>query len=949
MNKSIRAVLCTGVIALSVIPTALAGTGHTTVGLPDLSAPVRLWRDSDGIPHILAFTELDAVRVQGWMHAEDRLFQIDATRRQASGTLAELLGPDVIGDDLQLRLLGLRHAAVETLSALDPETQTALHAYADGVNAWVAANGLPSEYAALELTTFEPWSAIDSIVVAKALAFSLSFDIDVGRTDSLLEYQEAGVSQGFNGSALFFEDLERSAPFDPAATVPDATTRKTAARLKNLRPLSQRVNTDSLDAGIRDLFAEYLGRIRDVPMLARAANRTESPIGSNEWAVSGRHTVSGRPVVANDPHLSLGTPATFYHNHLTAVLDGLDASGASVPGVPWVVLGQNNFIAWGATTNSLDVTDVYQEQVEIDPSSPSFLSTVYQGEFENVLLRPETFRYNQPGDGSVDNIITAEPFTTVNGVDIQPGAFIVPRRNNGPIVALNGPIALSVQYTGFGATREIDTFRSWNFARNLTEFRAGLANFDFGSQNFCYADIFGNIAYFSSAELPIREDLQAGAIAGLPPSFVRNGSGGNEWSAVANPQPGQALNFEILPPEEMPQTINPGQGWFVNANNDPAGNTLDNDPYNELRPGGGIYYLEYSYAIGTRAGRITQALTDQLAQGGVTRAAIGEIQNDVVMLDAQVFTPYLLSAFANAGAVAAPPELAQLAAQTRIIQAIKRLTIWDYTTPTGVVEGYDAADFNGTRGTPTKAEVNASIAATLYSVWRGQMIGNTLDATLGPLGVRSPGSGASLKALRNLLDNFDTNQGVGASGIEFFAVPGIAAAGDRRDFLLLSSLADALDLLAGSDFAAAFGNSTNQNDYHWGRLHRIVMRAALGGDYNIPPAGGSFPPSFGDLPGLATDGGFGVVDASSHSARADSANDFMFGSGPVRRYLGGPAPDGGRITGESSLPGGNSGVLGDANYSNLLGRWLTNDRFPLRRDFAAINSDAMERVLFVPQ
>jgi penicillin amidase len=227
--------------------------------------------------------------------------------------------------------------------------------------------------------------------------------------------------------------------------------------------------------------------------------------------------------------------------------------------------------------------------------------------------------------------------------------LIVPRRNNGPIVDLDlaTGTAISVQYTGFSATREIDCFRIWNFGKNLDDFVEGLQFFDVGSQNWAYGDIDGNIAYFTSAEIPIREDLQAEMLnLERIPSFLRDGTGGNEWLPVQNPQPGQAIPFEILPMEEMPQIINPP--YFVNANNDPAGVTLDNDPFNQLRPGGGIYYLEYTYAIGTRAGRITQALEDKLAMGDVSFEDMQEIQADVVMLDAQVFTPYILDAFNNA-------------------------------------------------------------------------------------------------------------------------------------------------------------------------------------------------------------------------------------------------------------------------------------------------------------
>jgi penicillin amidase len=446
----------------------------------------------------------------------------------------------------------------------------------------------------------------------------------------------------------------------------------------------------------------------------------------------------------------------------------------------------------------------------------------------------------------------------------------------------------------------------------------------------------------------LREDLQAGFVAGLPPWMIRNGTGGNEWLSVTTPLPGQALPYEILPPSEMPHLVNPPSGFFVNANNDPAGTTLDNDPLNQFRPGGGIYYLSPGYAIGTRAGRITQALEAKLAAGPVDRADMEEIQGDVALLDAQVLVPYIRDSFANATAVGADPALAALAADPRVVEVVGRLAAWDFTTPTGVPEGYDFVDVDGVRSPPTSAEIDASVAASIYSVWRGQMIDNTIDTTLAALGgLPGPGSGEAMKALRNLLDNYDANGGVGSSGVDFFAVPGVANPADRRDVVILQSLVDALDLLAGPDFAAAFGGSNVQDDYRWGRLHRVVFDHPLGAPFDTPPAGGAFPPSFPDLAGVATDGGFGVVDASSHSARADSANDFMFGRGPVRRYVGGPAPGPG-ITGQSSLPGGESGVLGSPFYADLLSEWLTNEAHPHLTIRGQVVREATVRQVFAP-
>ena len=415
--------------------------------------------------------------------------------------------------------------------------------------------------------------------------------------------------------------------------------------------------------------------------------------------------------------------------------------------------------------------------------------------------------------------------------------------------------------------------------------------------------------------------------------MIRDGQGGNEWLKDPKPGPTNGSGYLALPAAELPQTVNPKNGFVVNANNDTSGATLDNDPLNQLRVGGqGIYYLGYSFDFGTRAGRITEALKAKFAQGLVDRNDMKAIQADVTLLDAEVFTPYILSAFANASQPGAAAALAGVAADGRVAEAVGRLKAWNYTTPTGVATGYDASDVDGERLPPSAAEVQRSIAATIYSVWRGQAIHNGVDTHLSDLGVPTPGSAEAVKALRHLVER----NGIGLSGEDFFgwaAAQGLAQPEQRRDYILLKSLQDALNLLAGPSFAAAFGNSTNQADYRWGRLHRIVFAGlAVGGPFSIPNPQLGFPPSFPDLPGLATDGGFGGVDASSHSARAASSNDFMFGSGPNRRYVGTPGMYPGSIDGDTALPGGMSGVLSSPFYANLLGRWLTNDTYPLRQN-----------------
>ena len=931
------------------------------ITLAELHGPARILRDVDGMPHIDAFDEHDALFLQGWVQAQDRLFQIDVLRRQASGTLAELLGTGALPSDVELRTIGLARAAERSLAAYSPATRAGLQAYADGVNAWVKRNRLPIQYGGLQITKFKPWTALDSAIIGKALAFQLSFDLDDGATRDYQTY--AAVLGPDLAQAMFFGDVFRSAPFDKASSIPDATggapfmgglskvsaaasSRAAAAPAADAVALPS-MSPPALDPvvvkGLRDLRRRY----EAVPFLKNALTRTEQQIGSNEWAVAGWRTKDGRPLVSNDPHLSLDLPANFYQLQLTTKKDGLDAIGSSVAGTPWIVLGQNQYVAWGETTTGFDVTDTYIEQLVPDGGSPSGFSSLYMGVPEPVIPIPVSFKANLMdglGNGA-DTVVTLPP-----GGGIPAYVLTIPRRNNGPIVAdLGGGVVISVQYAGFSGTRELETFRLLNRARNVQDFKNALEYFDVGSQNFIYGDIDGNIGYFTTSEVPLREDLQAGTVTGSPPWFIRNGQGGNEWLKDPNPDQFNGTGYLSLPSSELPQTVNPTNGFVVNANNDTAGTTLDNNPVNQLRVGGqGIFYLGYSFDFGSRAGRITQALNERFAKGKVDRRDMEAIQADVTLLDAQVFTPYILNAFTNASQPGAPDALRALAGDARVAEAIGRLKAWNFTTPTGVTSGYDASDRDGYRFPPSSAEVQQSIAATIYSVWRGQAIHNGVDMTLNGLGVPTPGSAEAIKALRHLVER----DGIGLSTVDFFgwAAPlGLPQAAQRRDYVMLKSLQDALNLLAGSNFQAAFNGSTNQNAYVWGRLHRIVFDGiAVGGPFSIPNAALGFPPSFDDLTGLATDGGFGTVDASSHSARAASSGDFTFGSGPNRRYVGVPGTAKGSIEGRTILPGGMSGVLTSPFYANLLGRWLTNDTYALRDKMGEVMQNLSSQQMFKP-
>lgn len=904
-------------LGFSISQPRAQGNGEVLLpqAVPGLQQSVLVLTDPVGIPHIYAKNAHDLYLVTGYLQARDRLFQMDVTRRQASGTLAELLGPKALPSDVQTRTLGLRRAARLSEPVLPAEVRAELQAYADGVNVYIQqaekAGTLPPEYGALELTGVAPWTVVDSLTVGKAIAFSLSFDLDVNNTLALIGYVQALATVGLDGAALFSQDLFRSAPTEPATVVPNA---------EGVPPAFGGFKADALSGFNPEtlrLLQGYYRQIKDNPFFRPALQGPGARAGSNWWIVAGKNTVSGFPLMANDPHLSLSNPSVWYEID-QKINNGkdLDVTGVTFPGVPYVVLGHNARISWGATVNPMDVTDMYSEKIRADKQGRLF--SVFAGKLEPIQVISEQYKVNLVGDGKLDDVVPAPPNS-----QIPPVTLIIPR--HGPIVQmdLKAGSAVSVQYTGFYATREVETFRTFDRAQNLDQFKAGLATFDFGSQNWGYADVDGNIAYFTSAKMPLRQDLQQGFVdRGIPPWIIRDGTGTlqHQWIELKNPPTDGTLPFAVLPPAEMPHTVNPATGVIVSANNDPVGTTLDNNPLNQKLPNSdAIYYLNRTYELGYRAQRITDVIRAKLQSGQkISLQDMMTLQGDTTELIAQQLVPFITRAIADAQAAGAPAPLAQFLRDPRLAQIKSLLSKWNFSTPTGLTAGFDWGKPAGVA--PSQKQIDSSVATTIFNVWLGRFIHNTVDAVLNAISPKlpKPNNDETVKAVVHLLQSFKTNQGVGASGINFFAVPGLegAPAPLRRDLVILKSLSDTLNLLSSDAFASAFKHSKSLEDYRWGLLHKVTFKHLLGGPFNIPQSGG-----------FSTDGGYRVVDRSDFNVRADSADGYTFSHGPSRRYVAELRPDG--IQAFEVIPGGESGVLGSAHYGDQVKTWLANGYHPL--------------------
>ena len=990
-----------------------------TLTFAQLGAPVDVVRDQYGVPHIYASTLNDAAFALGHLQASERMFQMDMFRRIPSGTVSEVLGfpdfktgPDLahatdppfpgnisnVTQDLFLQSFGLRRAAEDSFNAMSPNVQSVLQSYADGVNEWItfanATGNLPPEYAKLSITQIAPWVPVDSVVFGKLQAFQLSFDFDDGLTADL-ENVTAALGTP-TGTTAFYQDLARSQPAENAFTVPDASNAPIpltgvsvqkavmlakAAASRDARALSapaerrgkaaaatrrqpDKAQQRAMAAARKETITrarDFIAKLMEQPMMREIRER--GTVGSNEWAVDGTVTDTGNPIYANDPHLGLGSPSTFYELHINTKDRGgnLNVTGIGFAGAPGVVQGHNESIAWGSTTNPTDVTDWYLEDMFTDAFGT--LYSRYLGSPEAVTQLPLKVKVNVENGNEppgIERVVLAGamnvPATVINGVVdvtkllanfVPPRVLIVPRHGpifpqtltipfarspGNPFLANQTGSALSIKFTGLYPTRELETFFMWNEATNLAQFKAGLQLFDFGSQNWGYADTAGNIAYFATGEFPIREDIDAGAVSGNPPWLIRNGTGGNEWKALGGPQPPeQAVPYAVVPPAEVAQIENPPAHFWVNANNDPVGNTADNDPLDEALSGTG-HYLSPGYDE-FRAARITELIRTELriidppppgtpaGDGVISFADMQRMQADVNQLEARRLAKYFVTAVDNAGLSGAPPELSSLI-NARITDARSRLASWTYNTPAGF-------DTPGDPGAPSAQDLVDSVATTIYNVAVGQLMTRTFDATLAASGVDyRQGTTEGLRGLMRLLDKVPFT-GIGASGLDFFDDPSVSLpAANERDILLVKSLQAALDLLAGASFTNAYAGSTNVDDYLWGKVHYVIFQSFIDGDLNgtLINGGGAFSippqPAVGFPPGKPANGARFTVDVANFGLRPTSETGLQFGSGPNRRSV--VEMKAGAITAKNVIPGGEDGVVGRPHYGDQVDLWLSN-------------------------
>lgn len=543
------------------------------ITLAGLNDEVHVYRDEYGIPHIYAQNEEDLFFAQGYIHAQDRFWQMEFWRHIGQGRIAEMVGEPAVGSDKFIRTMGWNRITADTVAYYReeaPEFMDILEAYSAGVNAYIEENRDTFSINATLLGAvgdpweIEPWTPANTISWGVVMSDDLSgnWGSELNRAQLIKELGETTV--------------ERLLPTYPYNTRPVIAPTEALVNLEETAVASNAVaavDWSRVDTNI----------IGEVPPEGFALG-DNSFVGSNNWVVSGQHTASGMPLLANDPHLGIQMPAIWYEVGLHA--PGWDVTGFSFAGVPGVIVGHNEHIAWGVTNVGPDVQDLYVEK--INPDNPQQYE--FMGEWEDMEVHEEVIKVNGGED------VVLEVLETRHGPIINE---IVDGQSD----------VLAIKWTAFEPSRILQSVIMLNQAENYEAFRDALRYWDIPSQNVIYADVEGNIAYQAPGLIPIRKNGN-----GLTP--VPGWSGEYEWE-------------EWIPYEELPALFNPAWGYIVTANH-----AVVEEDY--------PYLLAVHWSDGDRGQRITEMIEAVIDSGQkITAADFARIQFDSKSLMAQSYVPLL--------------------------------------------------------------------------------------------------------------------------------------------------------------------------------------------------------------------------------------------------------------------------------------------------------------------
>jgi penicillin amidase len=549
-----------------------------------LRAPVEVLFDRWGVPHVYARDVDDAWFAAGYLQARERLWQMELYRRAASGRLSELFGEATLPADRRFAALALRRAAEAEWAAASPDVRLALARHAAGVNALIEGLGRfgrPLEFQLLGVTP-EPWTPVDALAIGKLMAWRLA------------ENRHGELVRGALRNAI--GDVETARLMGPLPAWAPAVLGVPGAPRGPAAPRAGRT------PGIRTTTA----RVGELPAGLEWLATTARPAGSNSWVIAGRRTRSGRPLLANDPHLGIELPSIWYELHLVA--SGLDVTGATIPGEPFVVIGHNQWIAWGLTNTGADVQDFYVE--DVDFAARTYL---YENEWRPLGVRRATIGVRGRSSPEVYEIFSTRhgPLIATEADWEEPPVFTA--RDGRPSVR---PLAL--RWAAVSTGQSAGAFAGIDRARNWDEFLDSVRRFGAPSQNFVYADVGGNIGYAMSGALPVRAQ----------------GDG-------SVPVPGWTAAYEWVgrvPLSRLPARLNPPSGQIVTANN-------------EVDPSWGV--MTRDWVAPFRAKRIADLLGTRT---GLDAAAMGRIQRDVYAEGARPLLGALEHAARSRAIAAAEPQ-----------------------------------------------------------------------------------------------------------------------------------------------------------------------------------------------------------------------------------------------------------------------------------------------------
>ena len=557
MKKTIYFYLTIIFISMSA---CFAQTPTHTLTVAGLKSNVTVRRDDRAIPYIEAGNDADLYFAQGYVTASDRLWQMDIYRRVARGETAELFGKISLEEDKRWRRFGFAQIVEQAFSEFSPAYKEILESYARGVNAYIATldeKTLPVEFQILKYKPGE-WKPTDSLVIGAILSDGLSttWQTDVMRA-SFTDLPKEKFERLF---------LEKT-PLDVLVVGKDNQVQSPKLKVQSSKSKAQSPYIPIDDSLLN--FALNDEKIRK-SSLERIGFYQEFNAASNNWVVSGKRTMDGKPILANDPHLPASAPSIWYLSNLSA--PGMRVSGVTFPGVPGVVLGHNEYIAWGATNLGPDVQDLYAETFNDKNQYKT------PDGWENAKVRREEIKVKK-------NIL---------GTETETESLEVTETRNGVIITGQDNKKYALKWTA--RDPQNDSFQAFlllNHAKNWDDFNAALKTYGGATQNFVYADIKGNIGFHNGGKIPIR----------------RTGDGSIPYDGATN----NGDWTGIIPYEELPNSFNPPEGFIVTANQRLAG-----DSYK--------YFLTHLWASPHRARRITQLLQ---ANSKVTVNDVADIQRDI--------------------------------------------------------------------------------------------------------------------------------------------------------------------------------------------------------------------------------------------------------------------------------------------------------------------------------